>query len=69
MPQLNATPWPDILDLLEYWSRNPPLNVLAKRAFYAWFQIEDEDPEDPGDAEHKVMTEQELDGWINSLQR
>ena len=29
LPELNATPWPDVMDLLEYWASNPPLHRLV----------------------------------------
>lgn len=45
--ELDLIPWPEALDLLDYWAENPPLHVLAKRAFKVWFQVEDEPNEEP----------------------
>ena len=28
--ELDATPWPDVLDLLDYWSECPPLHLMVK---------------------------------------
>jgi hypothetical protein len=28
--QVDATPWPDVLDLLDYWADNPPVHQLLK---------------------------------------
>ena len=28
--QVSATPWPDVLDLLAYWKKQPPVHVLLK---------------------------------------
>jgi hypothetical protein len=27
--QVDATPWPDVLDLLSYWRHHPPIHILA----------------------------------------
>lgn len=32
--EVDATPWPDVLDLLGYWKHHPPVHVLA-RSFFA----------------------------------
>jgi len=30
MRELDATPWPEVADLLAYWSQNPPLHLMVK---------------------------------------
>ena len=60
IPQLNATPWPDTQDLLDYWFDNPPLHLMVK----AYLGIEREEEE-----EHRVMDPAELAAWVQSLQR
>jgi hypothetical protein len=27
---VSATPWPDVLDLLDYWKVSPPVHVLVR---------------------------------------
>jgi hypothetical protein len=27
---VDATPWPDVLDLLDYWKVSPPVHVLVR---------------------------------------
>jgi len=59
---LNETPWPDVQDLLDYWSAgNPPLHRLVA----AYFGIEDQGAEED---EHRVMTQEELEAWMKQLQ-
>ena len=34
LQQLEATPWPDVLELLAYWREWPPVHVLVKTGFF-----------------------------------
>ena len=41
--ELDETPWPVVLDLLEYWADSPPLHLMVK----AYMGIGDKDEEVP----------------------
>ena len=56
--ELDATPWPDVMDLLDYWTANPPLHLMVK----GYLGIKE-----PEDDEHKVMDADELNGWLRSF--
>ena len=28
VPELDATPWPDVMDLIDYWADHPPVHQL-----------------------------------------
>jgi len=58
IPELNATPWPDVADLLDYWQGNPPLHRMVA----AYLGIEEQDEED-----HRVMNREELEAWMRSM--
>jgi len=32
--QLEATPWPDVLELMHYWVAFPPIHILVKKGFF-----------------------------------
>lgn len=34
MRELEATPWPDVLELMAYWTTFPPVHVLVKNGFF-----------------------------------
>ena len=59
LPQLGATPWPDVLDLLDYWAENPPVHLMVK----AYLGIESKDSED-----YVEMDQQQLERWLGSVQ-
>lgn len=42
IPALDATPWPDVADLLDYWAVNPPLHLMVKT--YLGIQDPHDDP-------------------------
>lgn len=51
--QLDAAPWPDVVDLLKFWRSNPPLHVNLQRLANAFLQEEtpQADPAPPTEAE------------------
>ncbi len=61
LPELEAIPWPEALDLLDYWAHNPPIHMAVQ----GMLGIEHEEP---GQEAHQVMSEAELDAWIRGFQ-
>ena len=61
LPQLEAIPWPEALDLLDYWSRNPPIHMAVQ----GMLGIEHEDPEQEV---IRPYSEADIDALIGQLQ-
>ncbi len=55
---MDATPWPEIADLLDYWFESPPVHLLVK----AYMEYEAKDPD-----ETRPMTEDELRAWAGQV--
>ncbi len=55
--ELDASPWPDVLDLLEYWRTSPPVHVLVRA--YLGYEV----PE-----EVQPMTDAEVQAWFQGIQ-
>jgi len=54
-----------VQDLLDYWAAgNPPLHRMVA----AYFEIEEKDPQEQAEEEHRVMSKEELEGWIRGIQ-
>ena len=54
---MDATPWSEVADLLDYWEECPPLHLMVK----SYLGIEP--PE-----EHKEMSPQEMQAWVSQFQ-
>jgi len=55
---LDATPWPEVQDLLDYWVDYPPLHLMVRA--YLGIGQEDED--------HEEMTPEQMQAWVQQLQ-
>jgi hypothetical protein len=56
--ELDATPWPDVLDLLDYWTASPPVHVMVR----AYMGIKGEEPED-----HEIMSEDDFMAMVRQM--
>jgi len=56
---LDEAPWPDVLDLLDYWEFNPPVHRMVA----AFMGIEADSPEEP-----QAMESNDLQAWAQQFQ-
>jgi hypothetical protein len=64
---LDATPWPEVLDLLDYWTDNPPLTrLMTDFMAYMGFEFKDRDEMEE---EARPMSNEETQAWVESLKR
>lgn len=64
---MDATPWPEVADLLDYWAENRPLQRLLQD-FMAFMGYEAK-PIEEVEEDARPMTYEEAQSWVAGLNR